>query len=79
MVRNPQHLGDSLVALAERHPKADVDQIWEDDDLHPSEAAVPTPFLRRMRALLALLERGRASVRSRRDARCVRRRRRPIC
>lgn len=61
MVRSPRHLGDSLVALTERLPKADVHQIWGDDDLHPAEAAVATPFLRRMRALLVLLDPG-ASV-----------------
>jgi hypothetical protein len=58
MVSKRQPLGDGLVALIERLPHAEVHQIWTADDLHPAEAAVTTPFLRRMRALLARIDSG---------------------
>lgn len=56
MPRSPRPIGDSLVELAERLPAADVHEIWTADCHHPTEAAVDTPFLARMRALLAAID-----------------------
>jgi hypothetical protein len=56
MPRSSQLIGDSLVELAERLPAADLDEIWTADRHHPTEAAVDTPFLARMRALLAAID-----------------------
>jgi hypothetical protein len=58
MVRSQRRLGEGLVALTEQLPHADAHQIWTEDKIHPAEAAVGTPFLRRMRALLALVDPG---------------------
>lgn len=55
MPRTTRLLGDSLVALTEQLPTVDIDEIWNADREHPAEVAADTPFLRRMRALLATI------------------------
>jgi hypothetical protein len=63
MVRSRLRVGEGLVALTEQLPHADAHEIWTEDETHPVEAAVAAPFLRRMRALLALMDAGaRAGV-----------------
>lgn len=52
-------IGHSLAELTERLPGADVDEIWPEDCAHPAEAAVDTPFLTRIRAVLAAIDIGR--------------------
>jgi hypothetical protein len=58
MIRSRRLLGEGLVALAEQLPHTDAPEIWTEDETHPAEAAVAAPFLRRMRALLALMDAG---------------------